>query len=72
MSPEGWAAITTVGLAVVAGMVTIFTQVKKTHELVNSRMTELLAITKSDAFRRGATSERDSPGATPENTESGK
>lgn len=60
MSPEqATALISAVGALVVAaagllgGVLALLQQAKETHTLVNSRMTELLDITKSAALARG-------------------
>lgn len=61
MTPEQYAALLTAIAAVIGALGTLIWQVRRTHELVNSRMTELLRITKKSALAEGALTERENP-----------
>lgn len=53
MSPEQWLALAVAMASVLASFVGILSEVRKTHQLVNSRMDELLRITRTSSFAQG-------------------
>jgi len=53
MSPEQLVAVLTAITALIAAVGAVYVQVRQTHKLINSRMTELLELTKSSAHAEG-------------------
>jgi hypothetical protein len=65
MSPEQFVAILGALATLIGALAVLIGQVRKTHELVNSRMDELLVLTKKSALAEGRLFEREYPGQNP-------
>ncbi len=65
MSPEQFTALIVALTGLVTALSAIFVQLRQTHGLINSRMTQLLAETKLAARLGGQSEGRDQERATP-------
>jgi hypothetical protein len=60
LSPEQLLALMGIVTSVLGLLVKVWFEVRSVHHLVNSRMTELLALTKESASAAGALAQRES------------
>jgi hypothetical protein len=60
MSPEQFSGLLTAIAVLIASLLGVWQQLRKTHELVNSRMTELVDLTRRAALAEGRLSQKES------------
>lgn len=65
MTPEQFVAVAGALAALLASVGVLIGQVRATHKLVNSRLDELIALTRKAALAEGRLSERENPGQNP-------
>jgi hypothetical protein len=65
MTPEQFVAVAGALAALLASVGVLIGQVRATHKLVNSRLDELIALTRKAALAEGRLSEREHPGQNP-------
>lgn len=61
LTPEQFVTVLGAITALIVALTALFVQLRKTHELVNGRMTELLKITKEAGVAQGKLAGPDSP-----------